>query len=71
MEEEIPTCAICGDPEQDKYMVTLTCNHSFHYECIMKSFQYSYKKDRCNKCSEITSPRHFFCIKIIIINNAR
>ena len=50
MEEEIPTCAICGDPEQDKYMVTLNCNHSFHYECIMKSFQYSYKKDRCNKC---------------------
>ena len=33
---EIPICDICADPQKDKFMYTLKCGHSYHYECIMK-----------------------------------
>tara|TARA_Y100001958_G_C21202121_1_gene528630 strand:- start:434 stop:874 length:441 start_codon:yes stop_codon:yes gene_type:complete len=31
-------CIICGDSLDNKYSITLVCNHKCHYECIMKSF---------------------------------
>ena len=43
------TCDICGDAHKDKFMITLNCNHSFHYECVMKSFQCD-KKASGNNC---------------------
>ena len=44
-----PTCDICADPQKDKYMYTLQCGHSFHYECIMKSFLCD-RKTNYNQC---------------------
>ena len=41
-------CDICGDLLNDKCVIKLNCNHSFHYECVMKSFQCDKKKH--NKC---------------------
>lgn len=45
-------CGICGLPINDKFSHTLKCNHTFHYECLMKSFQNTpkYKKDIYNHC---------------------
>ena len=45
-------CGICGLPINDKFSHTLVCNHTFHYECLMKSFQNTpkYKKDIYNHC---------------------
>ena len=37
-------CAICGLDIDDKFSYKLPCNHVFHYECIMKTFQNSPKK---------------------------
>jgi hypothetical protein len=37
-------CAICGLDVDDKFSYKLSCNHVFHYECIMKTFQNSPKK---------------------------
>ena len=45
---ETPICDICADPQKDKLMYTLKCGHSFHYECIMKTFQCDRQKH--NKC---------------------
>ena len=47
MTEEI-CCDICGDPHSLKYVQTLKCNHSYHYECIMKAFMCDRK--RSNQC---------------------
>jgi hypothetical protein len=41
-------CDICGEPHKLKYVQTLGCNHSFHYECIQKSFMSDRK--RFNQC---------------------
>jgi hypothetical protein len=41
-------CDICGDLLNDKCVIKLKCNHSFHYECVMKSFQCEKKKQ--NSC---------------------
>jgi len=41
-------CDICGDLLESKYVQTLQCNHSYHYECIMKTFMYD--KKRNNQC---------------------
>lgn len=41
-------CDICGDALNSKYVHTLKCNHSYHYECIMKTFMYD--KKRSNQC---------------------
>ena len=48
-------CDICGDPQKEKYMFTLQCGHSFHYECIMKSFQCDRNK-YANKCPLCRQP---------------
>lgn len=32
-------CSICGDDYSVKFMYTLNCSHTFHYECIVKSFK--------------------------------
>jgi len=31
-------CAICGLALKEKYCHQLNCNHTFHYECLMKTF---------------------------------
>ena len=46
---ETPICDICADPQKDKFMYRLKCGHSFHYECIMKSFQCD-RKTNTNQC---------------------
>ena len=44
---ETEDCGICGLSIDDKFSYTLACNHTFHYECLMKSFQNTpkYKKN--------------------------
>ena len=32
-------CSICGDSLNSCYPQTLACNHTFHYECLQKSFK--------------------------------
>jgi len=32
-------CSICGDELNSKYTHKLECGHTYHYECIMKTFQ--------------------------------
>ena len=50
-------CGICGLELKDKFSHTLKCNHTFHYECLMKSFSgtsasFKYKKEynHCPYC---------------------
>ena len=31
-------CGICGLSLNDKYSYKMSCNHTFHYECLMKTF---------------------------------
>ena len=51
MSEEHEECGICGLEIKDKYSHKLICNHKFHYECLMKSFQNTPKlKKECNHC---------------------
>ena len=51
MESEENDCAICGEPLSEKYEYQLQCNHSYHYECIMKSFTTNkYNKTQCPLC---------------------
>ena len=46
-------CDICGEPHENKSVLTLKCNHCFHYECIMKSFQYDRKRhNQCPLCRQ-------------------
>ena len=33
-------CNICGDIDKYKYKIKLICGHTYHYECIMKTFEY-------------------------------
>ena len=51
-------CGICGLSIDDKFSYTLVCNHTFHYECLMKSFQntHKYKKEynHCPYCRKNT-----------------
>jgi hypothetical protein len=50
---ECDRCDICGDPSNEKYVVALHCKHSFHYECIMKSFQCVKKShNQCPLCRQ-------------------
>lgn len=41
-------CEICGEDSNQKYVHTLPCGHSYHYECIQKTFLYD--RTRRNKC---------------------
>ena len=44
-------CGICGSELNDKYSHKLNCNHEYHYECLMKSFQNTPKlKKEVNHC---------------------
>ena len=33
-------CSICGDPIKSCFSHKLSCNHTFHYECLQKSFRF-------------------------------
>ena len=47
-------CDICGDLLNEQCTVILKCNHSFHYECVFKSFQQEKKKQNaCPLCRQI------------------
>tara|TARA_Y100001958_G_scaffold155287_1_gene145646 strand:- start:2784 stop:3137 length:354 start_codon:yes stop_codon:yes gene_type:complete len=48
-------CGICGDTDSKKYMHTLNCSHSFHYECLVQSFKYANNRNCpiCRKPSDI------------------
>ena len=50
-------CAICGLALSEKYPHKLDCGHSFHYECLMKSFgNYNVEKNRnCPYCRKKTN----------------
>ena len=52
MNFEEEDCAICGISLKDKYTHTLSCNHKFHYECLLKTFisNSKYEKKRCPYC---------------------
>ena len=44
-------CNICGDRLGNLPIHTLECNHRFHYECILKSFQTSQEHNNvCPYC---------------------
>jgi len=44
-------CGICGLDLKEKYSHKLNCNHEYHYECLMKSFQNENKhKKEVNHC---------------------
>ncbi len=44
-------CGICGLELSEKFSYKLNCNHVFHYECLMKSFNNtSYNKKCSNFC---------------------
>ena len=55
-EKEDLMCMICGDLLCERYTETLTCNHTYHYDCIMKTYQMNKKgtskhhKNRCPYC---------------------
>lgn len=47
------SCDICGDSQNERFTINLKCNHCFHYDCIMKSFQYDkYKYNKCPLCRQ-------------------
>lgn len=50
-------CAVCGDNLSHKFVHTLKCNHSYHYECIMKTFTFDHKKR--NECPLCRQPSGF------------
>ena len=53
MSDEEICCDICGDPHKLKYVQTLKCNHSYHYECILKAFMCDKKKhNQCPLCRQ-------------------
>ena len=48
-------CSICGSPLSEKFQTTLSCHHTFHYECLLKTFQmnrqeYNKNSNRCPYC---------------------
>lgn len=45
-------CAICGLKLKEKYSYQLNCNHCFHYDCLLKTFNnhYNKKNRRCPYC---------------------
>lgn len=44
------TCAICIDSKQDNQWITLSCNHSFHRDCIMTWFNSESQQLRSKTC---------------------
>jgi hypothetical protein len=49
-EEIVEDCAICGLTLNEKYSHKLICGHTFHYECLLKSFNCSDKHRFCPYC---------------------
>jgi len=52
-ETEQEDCGICGLSIDEKFSHTLKCNHTFHYECLMKSFNnipYTINNKKSNQC---------------------
>ena len=50
-------CSICGLDINEKYCYKLYCNHTFHYECLLKTFLSSKKitykhNNHCPYCRE-------------------
>jgi hypothetical protein len=47
-------CGICGLPLTDKYSFKMSCNHTFHYECLIKTFSknkiHNQSKNNCPYC---------------------
>lgn len=47
-------CMICGESLKTGFTERLTCNHVYHYECILKTFQMvkppGSSKNRCPYC---------------------
>mgnify|MGYP001169076898 FL=1 len=42
-------CGICGE-ENNEYLHTLKCNHTFHYQCLFLSFKNDLKYRHCPYC---------------------
>ena len=61
MEEDL--CSICYDPLHKQFSHTLSCNHTFHYECLYKSF----KEDWLNMCPYCRSENN----KLPIVNGIK
>ena len=52
-------CAICGSSLYESYTHILSCGHTFHYECLLKSFKFKsshYKNN--NNCPYCRSPNN-------------
>ena len=44
-------CSICGDDMDKEYTYTIkSCNHTFHYECLLKTFVYNVNEKKCPYC---------------------
>ena len=43
-------CAICGEPLTDKCFHELDCGHTYHYECILKTYTHNRVKTQCPLC---------------------
>tara|TARA_A100001015_G_scaffold299925_1_gene384638 strand:+ start:803 stop:1294 length:492 start_codon:yes stop_codon:yes gene_type:complete len=44
-------CGICGENYSKSSLYKLPCNHEFHYDCLIKTFQYSSTKyNSCPYC---------------------
>jgi len=43
-------CSICGLDINEKYSYKLSCNHTFHYECLLKTFIAYKKNNYVNTC---------------------
>ena len=50
--EEI--CSICGDDLCKQFPQKLSCNHVFHYDCLMKSFKGA-KNTCCPYCRSVNN----------------
>tara|TARA_B100000963_G_scaffold312085_1_gene289340 strand:- start:221 stop:598 length:378 start_codon:yes stop_codon:yes gene_type:complete len=44
-------CSICGLELNEKYTHELSCNHKFHYECLMKTYTHTPKMNNGNHLS--------------------
>ena len=54
MNNDLEECSICGLGLNEKYSITLNCNHTYHYECLLCSFseikKNSVKYNYVNRC---------------------
>ncbi len=50
-----PKCLICEEDLSSKFTHTLECNHTFHYECLMKSYMFNISsKNKCPYCRKLS-----------------